>query len=505
MAGTKMDMGIRRNGLTQVLLLLAFAAASILLAGNIWIFTTQSIGWITLVALVVVVAIGEVSHRMNLSDRQFAGLLFILAFLAKGWLAWYLKTPLESDFKVFYDAALRVAGGNLDLTYSAYFRAWPYQSGIVLYYTAIVKAMGPDLRVLLLVNSAFMAGTHVLIYRIARRIVPAAPARYISLLYLVYPAPYFLASVLTNQHVSNFFLLAGVWLYLLYRGRWPGMAVAVMLIAVGDIFRPQGLLIMAVILTVELIDGWRSRKKLMHGMGMAALLIVFIGLTTGASAGVRIMGIHPRGLTNVFPEYKLVVGLNPTTKGMYSPEDMDLLFSISDRDLQKATAMAMIRTRLADPRQVLTLMVQKQKKMWWDEDATIDWGMGYLVDGPVRILGVTMTYWEFKVGLLHLEKAIYLWVVLLMWMAIIRQRQKSRLSPAIMVSLILVLGSLAVYALIEIQPRYRDLTVIAFFLLAAEGYAGLTQQLSGWMTGWKRSAPKAKKRPAKSGFARKAD
>jgi hypothetical protein len=502
MAVTKNGSGMRRCNLV---LFVGLLAVSMTLAGNIWVVTTHSVGWIALAALGLIIGIGGISSRLHLSDRQFAGLLFILAFLAKGWLAWVLKTPLESDFKVFYDAAVQVAGGHLDLSASSYFRVWPYQIGIVLYYAAIIKAMGPDPRILLLANGVFMAGTHVLIYRIARQMVPAGPSRYIALLYLVYPAPYFLASVLTNQHASNFFLLAGVWLYLVYRGRWPGMVAAVMLIAVGDVLRPQGILIMGALVAAELVHGWGSREKLQLGLRMAVLLGLFVALTAAASAGVRISGIHDLGLANGFPEYKLVVGLNPETQGMYSAADADILLSISDRDLRKATALTMIRERLTDPRQVLTLMVQKQKKMWWDEDSTFDWGMGYLVNQPVGILGVTMSYWNFKVGLLRLEKAIYLWVVFLMWLTMMGQWRKVRISPAVMVSLMLVLGSLAVYALIEIQPRYRDLTVIAFFLLAAEGYAGLTQQLSGWMTGWKRSAPKAKKRPAKSGFARKAD
>jgi hypothetical protein len=256
-----------------------------------------------------------------------------------------------------------------------------------------------------------------------------------------------------------------------------GLACVAFFIGVGDVFRPQGILIIGAILMAEFVQCWIQGMKLKRGLVAVSLLVMYLAFTTTVSTAVRLSGINDQGLKNTFPEYKVVVGLNPETRGMYSMEDSNLLLSIQNKDLRRKTALSLIQTRLADPRQVLILLAQKQKIMWWDEDASLYWGFGYLSKNPFRIMGHTVSYGEFRNHMVRIEKAFYLWVMILVWLTVSLQFRKKSIEHGVLFSLMMVLLSLAIYAVIEIQPRYRDLTVIVFFMLSAEGCAWVLQKI----------------------------
>src|SRR5699024_5763231 len=116
------------------------------------------------------------------------------------------------DFKTMYDAACQLARGSREYLQTDYFYNWAYQTGFVAYEALVVRLFGEGLLPLQVLNAVWMAGTGCLVYGIARRFLPETGAMAASLLYALYPGPYFLAAVLTNQHIAVFFFYLGFWL-----------------------------------------------------------------------------------------------------------------------------------------------------------------------------------------------------------------------------------------------------------------------------------------------------
>lgn len=66
--------------------------------------------------------------------------------------------------------------------------------------------------VIKLINALFLSGINGLIYLLARRFVEERAAQAAALLYLVTLFPTLMTCVLTNQHISAFFLLLAVYI-----------------------------------------------------------------------------------------------------------------------------------------------------------------------------------------------------------------------------------------------------------------------------------------------------
>ena len=136
----------------------------------------------------------------------------------------------------------------------SYFYNWAYQTGFVAYEALVVKVFGPGLLPLQLLNALWMAGTGCLVYAIARRFLSEPAAMTASLLYALYPAPYFLAAALTNQHIAAFFYYLGIWLLVRQKKlarRWA--ALAGFCLAVGNLMRPLGAVVIVALLCWTLV------------------------------------------------------------------------------------------------------------------------------------------------------------------------------------------------------------------------------------------------------------
>ena len=120
--------------------------------------------------------------------------------------------PSAWDFQTMYTAAQELAQGGRGYLDKLYYYNWAYQTGFVVYESLLLKLFGPGQFSLQVMNAVWMGGIGVLVHRIALRILPARTAACAAVLYALYPAPYFLAAVLTNQHICVFFLYLAVWL-----------------------------------------------------------------------------------------------------------------------------------------------------------------------------------------------------------------------------------------------------------------------------------------------------
>ena len=66
-------------------------------------------------------------------NYNFCIFLFLFSFAVRLITISVFNTPIESDFKLMYDAALEIINGTNNYLTTPYFISWGYQMGHVLY------------------------------------------------------------------------------------------------------------------------------------------------------------------------------------------------------------------------------------------------------------------------------------------------------------------------------------------------------------------------------------
>ena len=405
------------------------------------------------------------AYKFNVSTLRFSIAIFMCAFVIKAFLAINVSTPPFSDFSIFYNAAIDVINGKKSFDNVPYFATWAYQMGPVLYYSAIMKLFGTSLIPLKLVNCIFMAGTNVFIYLIAEKLSNAKAARFVAILYMLYPAPFFLVPALTNQHFAACMFLAGICIIMqLNKSIYLKSIIAGALMALGNAVRPLGILIIGAVIACGIVES--IRKKSLRNISAAILLVVIFSLSgTLLSQAVKYSGLNSQGLTNNFPLWKFVVGLNYETKGTYSFSDQQDIFKIKDVALRDETAKTLIKERLSvAPDKLFKLFNEKNKIMWARFDS-LEWGFS----------NKTANGWELKdkvkgieIIVLSIEKMYYICMMLLLLIGVVRYICcRNQDEYWILISLIL-LCFLGAHIFIEIQVRYRYFAVIIMFILMSK-------------------------------------
>ncbi len=412
-------------------------------------------------------------NRLKVSKRIFVILLFIMAFCLKGFVAVRYNVIPKSDFRLIYNAAIKFAQGDSSFSNTKYFSLWSYQTGIVLYYGFLLK-LGCNIIGLKICNCLFIAGVNVLIYLISDKLVGDKYARFISVMYLFYPATFFLCSVLTNQHISNFFILLGIYLYVFRKISTVGNTVlAAVMIAVGNALRPQGIVIIVAFVIWAMIELFHKNIdkeiKIKTAVRILSFVTVYVLLVKGMSFATQISGVNQKGLGNDFPLYKIVVGLNNETTGYYSNKDAIKLISIKDTKARNQVALRIIKERLADGDKLKDLMIRKHNKMWVKMDDSIDWGFKNINQSSITLLGKHIAYENFKIRILKQEKVFYCFIFFMALIGVWIGSKKSEYEKGFIPILLITLANFGVYTIIEIQTRYRDFQMMFVFILAASG------------------------------------
>lgn len=470
------ELGHARFGtvLSKLLILVLAVFTIYLLYLNFSFSVANKVLLYSLIVVPVFFIVYILSYKINISPKVFSIVVFLLAFLAKGLLAYFIDAKPVSDFETFYKCAINLLHGNKEFGHGYYFEMWAYQTGPVIYYAGIMKVVGTSLFPIKLVNCFFMAGTNLFIYLIARIFSNEQSARFISILYLLYPEPYFLAPVLTNQHFAAcMFLLS---LYLILNDSinfYVRTILSGVFMAIGNAVRPLGVILVVSVLIWGIIEVI-SHKKVAKVALVAVVLVSYLLTSFSISTIVMKSDIDPQGLANNFPLWKFVIGLNQQSKGEFSYEDEKAVFTSSDLTQRNNTAKKLIAERLSvGPIKLLKLMNDKQKIMWAQFD-TLRWGFYHNVDNNL-VPGERLKKYEFSI--LCIEKIYYILAFILLLIGLYRVFMDKKVnSPVVLLSIILMcyFGALA---LIEIQVRYRYFAVILVFVLAAKGSELLFEKL----------------------------
>ena len=339
----------------------------------------------------------------------------------------------------------------------------------------------PSMAALKLMNIIWGVGTVFLIFRIAADFLPKRCALATAFLYAVHPGQIMLTSVLTNQIVSLFFVLCGLYALLRAQSLW-GCALAGCLFALGNLMRPEAAIVIAACacaLLCAFIQRPSKKRLLTLVLTLAAVVGAYYLFQTAAGLILRAAGAAPHGIGNSVPEWKLVVGLNPDSGGTVTDKDIYVLY-LSDPAQRRAESRAVIKGYITGRTDILPFLYGKLKYFWISAEDTIFTSAG--VNAAAQVLpGVSVEALLTKLSHFELAERLAAYVLSLCGCAMLARGAFSGRrgeSPAPLIAAAVLCGVILVYLFIEIQPRYRCFAMPFIFLLASVPGAYMTRKKS---------------------------
>ena len=437
--------------------------------------------------------------KKKISEKTGIVLIASISFIIRLFFIISVQTPAEFDFYLLLDAAkkLYTGGGYYDLvSTNLYFTNWAYQIPFVTYEAIILKIFHTTFAIKLL-NVLFMMGINVLIYLICREFVSTRAAMVPALMYAVYPAPIFLSSVLTNQHISAFFIFLGLYFQIRFQ-KMNWSIFAALCLCIGNLMRPAApLILVSIALYLLLLAGRfffqrnifdRIKEKITgfktfiktRGKGfrhrifasskvLSCLTVIICYFIFSVMAGATYMwsGLAPNGISNNLPEWKFVVGLNPLTSGSYTEMNADIL-KVSD----KSKRQEMLKEDITENFQgygkgVWSFIEEKTRRMWASDD-TYSWSCSHMdLDRVLNQDYPKMTIRSLLDAIFALDKAMYLVIMISVLGSAVLSIVKRKIPSGFLLIFFIWGAAYGVYLLIEIQTRYRYVVMPVLFILSS--------------------------------------
>ncbi|MEN8906973.1 MAG: glycosyltransferase family 39 protein, partial [Clostridiales bacterium] len=398
------------------------------------------------------------------NEKVFLIILIIVSFFLKFVWIVLIKTEPVSDFKLLLEAANSINLGNNEfIKNSSYFNSWSYQLGFVSYQAVLIYIFGFDIFILKFFNMIFATMTCIIIYLICKKNFNKKVGQSASILYAIYPAGIYMCSVLTNQILATFLFYFALYCSLFYYKKFAFLPIGVF-IALANIIRPEGIIIILAVIIFIFFSKYDNsifqntlRNYFLKLRIIMLIIVVFFVVTKIFDFFIMYSDVSEYPLKNNEPLYKFVVGLNNNTTGHYSVNDTNHIFSIENKSLRKKELFNIIYLRLSNKHNLFNLFKDKFIIMWSDFDSSI-----LFLDDNIFLTLKTKTILSIS------EKLFYTIVVLfsLISLAFFHTKNKTYYQ-SYQVFLLLIIGFIFVYELIEIQTRYRFVVIPSFFILSS--------------------------------------
>lgn len=420
---------------------------------------------VAIVAMILIIMfLRKIKYR-----KRFLFSLFIVSFLIRFiWILWIDTIPI-SDFKVMYDGATEIAKGNYSfILESNYFNIWVYQLGFTGYLAILLKVFNNSLFMIKFINVIIVSLIPVIIFLSAEKLTNAKIARIPSILYALYIGSIANTSVLTNQHLATLLFYIAVYLLVINLNRKFKWILIGLCIAVGNIIRPEGSIVLLAILLFLVFKNLTSAKEIGKGvLEFAGIIIIVILVSKLVSFGFVKAGISNYPLSNRDPLWKFSCGLNPNSKGTYNDEDLVYL-NIAELSgkTRKEAHMELIKERISNPLQLGVTMAYKYVNMWALNDTSLQFAFTDNVNKP-QVYNIVI----------KIEKIQYMIVTILFMFGIISIIKRKKGFENNHIYLIIFLGYLLAHLLIEVQPRYRYMSLPILFIISSYFFAKINYNL----------------------------
>lgn len=390
--------------------------------------------------------------------KHFGIILIAVSFIIRLIFIIVANFPQVYDFKTLLDASEMFAKGDYSFNSWFHFATWGYQTAFVIYQGVLLKLFH-SIFILKLLNVIYSSILVLIVYKLGLKISKnEVSSRIISLLYMIFPFYLFLNSVLLNSHLATLLSYLGIFFIIKENTKYKDYLIGSILIALGNIIRPEGIIIVLTLIIFKIITLKKENiKKII--ISLLIFLSSYFIICNGSSFLVKASNINPSGLQNKDPLWKFLLGFNYDTCGYYT--DDDAVYQIN-----KETEIKEIKRRALEniPR-TGKLMVCKVDRFWLSSGLENE--MSSFNDKTFNIMGINIKFSMIKNLAINLNKGINIVVLALMLLGLIVNRKSIKNETLFL--LIMILITFGVYLFIEIQPRYLYFIHISVFALASLG------------------------------------
>lgn len=429
------------------------------------IFTVKSYILLAIMSYLIVIFI---SFKINI--KKFPLILFIISLLIRLILIKIINYSSFDDYKTLIEASWKFAKGDYSFNTSTYFSMWGYQTGLVIYQGIILKIFNSEFAIKVF-NAIFSSLTVLLVYYISKKITNEKTAKVVSLLYMVLPISLILNAMLNNQILSALLMYLGIYLLIKKDKTIKDYIYAAILISIGNIIRPEGIVVVFSLLVFELL---KLKKNIILDISKKLLvfLVIYISIGSISSFVVQKSNINPIGLKNTNSLWKFVVGFNSDSCGYYNADDEKY---IQDKELEKK----IIKERLSDTKKMSELAVCKIQHFWLlpEENTKSE----TFSNKTYKIFNHELKYSSLEKVALKINAFIYFITLFMCFIGVILNRKKIYKDNSIFF-VILFVTTFFVYLLIEINPKYIYFILISIFILSSYGYDYVLSKIKGALT-----------------------
>ena len=444
-----------RVGLGAKSYLAAMAAGALWAGGLVWLRRRRA-------------GRGKAPLGAGLSGKKAAVLTALGCFALN--LLWVLVIRIEpfSDYETYWQTAVALAEGTAIPT-PWYIAMYPHILGTATFLSVFVRLFGASVLAVTVVNVVLTTLSCLLVYGITRTLCERTAALWAALLWAVCPCKLMINSLVFSEPLYTCLIL--LFLYLLVRldaapARAPGGFVSALgwgaglgvLLAAVNIVRPiAAILVIAMVIWLFLLRGrgtaWGRWLAL-----LAALLAVYVLVGRLWDRHVEaVLGMAPAAV----PVYNIYVGFNEATRGQWSAEDMDLLFSYFNAGATTSEAqramLPHLQQRLAAGIDYPALFADKLIAFLGNDELG---GYTYRFTRPE----------SFYKPLMVLGNVFYYGVVYLGLAGLARSFRARRLTAGQLLPLY-ALGLTLAHMLVEVSNRYHYSLIPLFIIFAAVALA----------------------------------
>lgn len=389
--------------------------------------------------------------------KRFGLLLFLISFIVRLVFIIVFDFPQVYDFATLLDASHMFSNGDYSFNQWFHFHTWGYQTGFVIYQGFLLKLFHSEF-LLKLLNILYSSLLVLFVYKLSRRISDEKSARVVSILYMVFPFYLFLNTVLVNSHLATLLMYLGILFLIKKEKSFKDYVIAGLLIALGNIIRPEGIIVVLTLLVYEffLFD----KSKLLNTLvRISSFLIIYFSIGFISSFLVIKSGVNPSGLENKDPLWKFILGFNYETCGYYNDDD-------SKYQVDRETEINIIKERaLGDLSRTGSLMLCKIDHFWLESGLELE--TGSFNDKSMNVFGINIKFSDISNEAMSFNKSVNTFILIMFLLGIVVNRKK--ISNEVLFLLIMTVITFFVFLFIEIQPRYMYFIHVSLFILASLG------------------------------------
>jgi len=405
---------------------------------------------VLLCAIVLVILVGYFLLKLkdDLKVNRIVLIAMLMVFFLVG-LFWLKFTPNEqlSDFATFWGKSQDALQGRaIYKTDNDYFAKWAYQTGYLTYVMGIIKLFGAHVLALQVLNVVYQTLTLLVIYKLAMKVFDNVKIARLSVFLLMIDLDWFAMSPQNNNSYLGTLLFLITFFLLMHDKYWQYL-LAGLTLALGNIIRPIGPVVIAGIVVFALVYKFYDKKiNFQNILKLATTLVVYFAIFSAFGMAVKASGLNEYGISNRDSEWKFVTGFDYNTNGIYDQNVVDSIDMTQSRKKVSKQEYKVIHEEidyLNKNNKWVPLFWNKLAIMWANRSSAIDFA------------NLQQNHSQKVISIVNLIS--YLGTVILVifgWFGSLRLF-KIGYNKNIFLLLLPFMAYIAVQLLIEVQGRYR--------------------------------------------------